>query len=287
MVAMENGANTSKTGEDEPKYEKPNLKFLYNQPCEALKLYFQSEILYETLGCLALGLLIAHVPKLAMEVSKRPIPHQETAAGDFMVDLTKSEEIVTETVSRTLLRIVALIIPLFLQLVLSLAFGESNDAHWTVCVYGLAFGITVFLTEFIKRYAGYLRPNFYALCDLDEELRCQGEHADNARMSFPSGHASTSFCGTTILTLYLLRLFGVAGKAYANKNLYQTKTPCIRKRIASICFLFPMLVSIFVSASRVADNYHFPADVVTGALVGFATAKAIFNIWFFELRPHL
>ena len=43
-------------------------------------------------------------------------------------------------------------------------------------------------------------------------------------------------------------------------------------RILSILCYSPMVVAIFIAASRVHDNMHFPADVVGGALLGGSVA---------------
>merc|ERR1712194_231713 len=92
------------------------------------------------------------------------------------------------------------------------------------------------------------------------------------RISFLSGHASSSFCCMTILTLYLLRLFGVGGLFYdsdssnsaipindnldeeqgedSNNNSKKTsKSSTATSRMASVFCLFPMLIAFYVGAS--------------------------------------
>ena len=81
----------------------------------------------------------------------------------------------------------------------------------------------------------------------------------------------------TLFTLYLLRVFGVGG-VYDNSSRHRQR---VGKRFISLLCLLPMMVSFFVAASRVHDNYHHPADVVAGSLIGFGCAKVIHGIWFF------
>ncbi len=50
-----------------------------------------------------------------------------------------------------------------------------------------------------------------------------------------------------------------------------------------IAFLFaiggPLFLSTFVAASRVHDNWHHPADVVAGALIGATCALVAYHLW--------
>ena len=105
-----------------------------------------------------------------------------------------------------------------------------------------------------------------------------------------------------MLTLYLLRLFGVGGLFYdsdssnsavplnnnldeeqredSNNNSTKTsKSSTATSRIVSIFCLFLMLVAVFIGASRIHDNFHHPADVVAGSIVGFAVAKFVSDTW--------
>lgn len=149
-------------------------------------------------------------------------------------------------------------------------------------MYALANGFTIGLTNILKNYIGYLRPNFYNRCSFTEDtLMCNdSEEEEKARLSFPSGHSSLSFCGMTIFTLYLLRVFGVGG--VNEKLLRPNSISPVARRVSSVLCLLPMLVCIFVAGTRVHDNYHHPVDVVGGALIGWGCARAINNIWFFS-----
>ena len=72
-------------------------------------------------------------------------------------------------------------------------------------------------------------------------------HSDN--QSFPSGHATNAFAIAT---------------AIATDYRDKPAVPIIAYALATS-----------VAIARVHDNVHFPSDVVAGALIGRATAKAI------------
>ena len=167
-------------------------------------------------------------------------------------------------------------------------FGALNDTHLTICTYAIATGVTKALTNVFKNYIGYLRPNFYNRCDFDiDTLTCNDEEEEqNGRKSFPSGHSSLSFCGMTLFTLYLLRVFGVGGITHGKNHQRQEEMVqrkqqwlAFRRRIISMLCLLPMIICFFVAGSRVHDDRHHPADVVAGSLIGWACAKVVHNIW--------
>jgi len=274
------------------------------------KNYFKStEKLFEVTVCIILGLLLALIPHIPIiGLNQRPIPYQVSKAGDVILNSGIDNDLLPETIPAMLSFIVAGLIPLIIQIVISLYLGESDDTHLTICVYFLANGITKFLTDFVKRYCGYLRPNFYSLCEFDKDsLSCKGSSHDikESRVSFMSGHSSFSFCCTTILTLYLLRLFGVNGLFYTKNGndssstsnietrgdleqqrnnstltLKEKSRPAIHRMLSIICLL-PMFVAFFFAASRVHDNFHHPADVVSGSVLGCAIAKFVYDTWFY------
>ena len=170
---------------------------------------------------------------------------------------------------------------------LSFRVGQ-NDLHKTACVYCTAIGITSIVTTAVKLYVGYLRPIFYDICIPDDTYEyCSSEHDNEARKSFPSGHASISFCGLALISFYLERRFGVSSLrtwqqdlATGEFRLTQLK-PIRLERIISICCHAPFLLACFIAASRVADNKHFPADVVGGAVLGTSIANFVHRVWFY------
>ena len=51
-------------------------------------------------------------------------------------------------------------------------------------------------------------------------------------------------------------------------------------RLVSVLALLPMAVALWIAASRVRDNKHFPADVIAGSLIGLAIATYTHGLWF-------
>ena len=112
-------------------------------------------------------------------------------------------------------------------------------------------------------------------------------------MSFPSGHSSTSFCGLTLLTLFLHTRFGLPSlERRQQQQITDTTTMTTMSssiglllpkvaiyRFISIFSLAPMALAIFIAASRVVDNKHWPADVVGGALLGASVATFVHGLW--------
>ena len=169
-------------------------------------------------------------------------------------------------------------------------FGRKGDAHCTVCVYAVALGLTGLTTNIIKNYVGYLRPVFYDLCEPNADYQeCTASDSNDARKSFPSGHSSFSFCGLTLLTLYLLARFGVYSDSAVVREspdgtiLMEYRKPPRIKKLFSVLSLAPMAAATFVAASRVADNKHHPADVVGGAVLGTAMAWFVHGLWYVDV----
>lgn len=91
-----------------------------------------------------------------------------------------------------------------------------------------------------------------------------------------------------LLSLFLEQNFGLS--SFCRKNtarvrikrekilLRRNRLPAYRLR-SMLCYL-PMLFAVFVAASRVVDNKHFPVDVIGGALLGGSVASLVFGIWF-------
>lgn len=263
--------------------------------------YFSSRDFLELLGCLGFLLVIGLLSLIDRELNERPIPVQVLEnSGDYVRNLTNNEKFDGETVPDIWLIILSIVAPVLIQFALSKIWGRPGDGHATWCVYIIAFSIVLVTTDAIKRYAGYLRPVFYELCVPDDKLEeCTAEDAGGSsiRMSFPSGHASTSFCGLMLLSLYLHSRFGLPSvRVYGYKpettqmqtqNGQQphrwtptyTKEPAIYRAI-SILSLLPLALALFISTSRIVDNKHFPADVVAGSLLGASTAIFTFYLWY-------
>ena len=148
-------------------------------------------------------------------------------------------------------------------------------------MYLAAVGITLLATDAVKAYVGYLRPIFYDHCIPDEDYAtCTGDEADEGRRSFPSGHASISFCGLGLLSFYLEKRFGASKFRNVVAPVDADSKSLAMARILSVTSKTPLIVAGFIGASRLVDNMHHPADVVGGAALGLSVAYWIHNIWY-------
>jgi diacylglycerol diphosphate phosphatase/phosphatidate phosphatase len=277
--------------------EQPSAIFRHSSSSSSSFSYFSSRDFLELLACLGFLLVFGLLSLIDRDLTERPIPVQILQnSGDYVRNLTNNEPFDGETVPDIWLILLAIVAPVLIQLALSKLWGRPGDVHATLCVYIIAFAIVLVTTDSIKRYAGYLRPIFYELCEPDDALEeCTAEDAggNSIRMSFPSGHASTSFCGLMLLSLYLHLRFGLPSvRVYkmipeTTQNGQQphrwtaayTKEPAIYRAI-SIFSLLPLALACFIATSRIADNKHFPADVVAGSLLGASTAIFTFYLWY-------
>jgi len=261
----------------------------------------------EFVFCLVYALLFGQI-KYITNVTERPIPYMITSnSQDVIINLTFNQEYITpenETIPDFLLILLAIVLPLLIMVGTGLALGYCHstedkrsktwlDIHSSTCTFLIAFGSTAFFTNFFKYYVGYLRPNFYTMCNYDStSMTCN--NADDirremeARKSFPSGHASVSFCGMLCLGLYLSGKVGLHRHLSSNNNCNTTTTSQVvvhhQQPWKKIAFLFalggPLFLATFVSASRVHDNWHHPADVVAGSLVGASCALVAYHLWY-------
>ncbi|KAG5508005.1 hypothetical protein GH5_07058 [Leishmania sp. Ghana 2012 LV757] len=138
------------------------------------------------------------------------------------------------------------------------------DAHMWVLVQAFSIAFSMLVVSGMKMYAGRLRPDFLS------RLRKEGFNPasfgvdfctvpKDGRVSFPSGHSSSSFAAIVPLCFYLLhslhafRLSGV--------SLWRI-----------MLGLLPLILPITVAISRTRDNRHFFDDVVTGSAIGIVSA---------------
>lgn len=144
-----------------------------------------------------------------------------------------------------------------------------------------AFGISIILllTEIGKKWIGRLRPHFLSVCNPTVgTLNCftntatggilnaintggsfctgNAKDVEEARLSFPSGHASFS----TYTMLYLI--------LYLEARLFALKFRYLKTLIQMSAFIAAYVTSI----SRISDYHHRGSDVIGGALLGGAVA---------------
>ena len=205
---------------------------------------------------------------------KRGIPYQYLQnSQEYVLNLTNNEEFDEDTIPDWALVIIAALFPALVQLLVC-QFVLHRGWYETLCCYFIASGLNNLATESIKLYVGYLRPSFYQLCAPDDEYQdCTSSDPEDAHKSFPSGHASQAFCGMMLLSLFFQHSFGVQSVKGVDRRRRS-------HRLASILSVLPIGLALFVAASRVRDNKHFPADVVAGSLLGSSVALYVFGIYF-------
>lgn len=140
-----------------------------------------------------------------------------------------------------------------------------------------AIGISEFVTQVFKFYVGRLRPNFYEMCGFDKAiLECtNGEDMEmEARMSFPSGHSSLSFCGMMALCLFFMGRVGLGRVARPNTLKY---------KFGLMLSFLPLLFSFWCATSRLVDHWHHPSDILAGSILGTVSAFIGYHLWY----PHV
>lgn len=154
-----------------------------------------------------------------------------------------------------------------------------HNIHAGACSVLAAIGMAELVTQTFKFYVGRLRPNFYAMCGFDKvTLQCtNGEEMEmEARMSFPSGHSSLSFCGLVCVTLFFL------GRVGLGRNMGSVVASG-RGKIRTVLSFTPLLLSFWCATSRLVDNWHHPSDIIAGSILGSVSACISYHMWF----PHV
>ncbi|CAF1015006.1 unnamed protein product [Rotaria magnacalcarata] len=159
-----------------------------------------------------------------------------------------------------------------------------GNLYISLVVFACAHGVNSFLTNVGKVSVGRLRPHFIPSCfdkfDYTDfcidpnrwisNYTCIGESstvlkekdgAYDIRQSFPSGHASTAFCGLMFLALYIHKVW-----RYRNIGLFAYV-------LEMNCFAF----AAYISITRVTDHRHHPTDVLSGAILGSVIAIIAFR----------
>lgn len=103
--------------------------------------------------------------------------------------------------------------------------------------------------------------------------------SDYIRQSFPSGHSSLSMCSMLYLTLYLLGKINLAksyhGRFVLNLGRFGQLRYAPAIAIAATTFMW---LSLYISISRIHDNWHHPSDVLAGSSIGAAIAVFFYHV---------
>lgn len=180
---------------------------------------------------------------------------------------------------------------------------SNNCTPWIIVELYRHFGFftlgaltTLLFTELAKYTIGRLRPHYLTVCGprltpelcldefgyqkfvlVDEENMCESvkdgtyskKQLQEARLSFLSGHSSFSFyCGMFLIIYLQARL----------NNIPRINNIFVRRFVRSMKVLRPFLqfgmiiLSFWVSLTRISDYFHHPLDVIMGAIVGMTFA---------------
>ncbi|CAF1148537.1 unnamed protein product [Brachionus calyciflorus] len=142
-------------------------------------------------------------------------------------------------------------------------------------IFFLGIAISLLITEIGKRWIGRLRPYFIDVCKPDltklnctintlsglvynriytGDNFCTGDEKKiaEARLSFPSGHASFSCYTMTFLILFI-----------------EARLSLLRFRyLKSLIQLLALIAAFITCISRVSDYHHRGSDVIGGAVIG-------------------
>ncbi|KAM8960858.1 phospholipid phosphatase 1 [Pelodytes ibericus] len=236
---------------------------------------------------------LAGLPLIVLKLVTK-IPYQR---GFFCNDDSIKYPFHDSTVTSTVLYTVGFTLPIcsiILVEVLSVYYNrlESNAFvrnHYVATIYK-AIGTFIFgaavsqsLTDIAKYTIGRLRPHFLDVCKVNwtkidcsagyiENFVCEGDlvKANEARLSFYSGHSSFSMYCMLFLALYL--------QSRMKGNWARLIRPTVQFALIA--------ASIYVGLSRVSDYKHHWSDVLTGLIQGAIVAVliVIYVSDFFKVR---
>jgi membrane-associated phospholipid phosphatase len=209
----------------------------------------------------------------------------------------------SDTVSNTELFLICILIPFFFSFVVVLAFPSAKEPVFSwkdrglelfalLCSYTVANCVTAFIQSTCITLFDEPRPNMFFLCNyqgfrdavdsgnftnylaitdpnrLGNTDNCWDQDQVPAVMqAFFSGHASFSFCSMFWLVLVLI---------------HYTKVFPVMKYLQFLNWL-PLIISGWISYSRVYDYMHSELDITVAALIGMFSSYYFFEdfLYFF------
>lgn len=186
---------------------------------------------------------------------------------------TESYPYTGETISNSLLFVIVIFLPCVFIGLLALFYPKKIDLCLSYLSLAQCLFITLLLTEILKVYVARPRPNYFHYCGYDKQKQmCTGstKHQKDAKVSFPSGHASISFCSAVWLSLFIQSFFNFTGEMWW-----------------ILLRFIPILIAIFISATRITDYMHHASDVVAGALLGIGVSTFVFTAQSSRIRSQI
>ncbi|KNC99075.1 uncharacterized protein SPPG_06022 [Spizellomyces punctatus DAOM BR117] len=168
----------------------------------------------------------------------------------------------------------------------------AKDLHWFML--GLLFSLatTKLFTDFLKNWAGRLRPDFLGRCLWNATLNaCTGdtETIREGRRSFPSGHTSSMFAGMGFLSIWMAGWFGVlrnwrerevSVEEDESDGMESAVEEEFGKGWKGVLILVPLLPAFYVGISRTQQYVHHPSDVAFGGAMGFLISLLFYRLFY-------
>ena len=168
-----------------------------------------------------------------------------------------------ETLGIPVVGILIVVLPCATLGLLTLFFPRRQDLNLAGMSLCQTLCITLLITEALKVTVARPRPNYFSYCKYDEETKkCTGpaSHKRDARLSFPSGHASNSFASGVWMCLFLGDFFHKGEEVW-----------WIMIR------LIPIFIATFIAATRITDYMHHVSDVISGVVLGTGIAALVYK----------
>lgn len=188
------------------------------------------------------------------------------------------------------------------------------ETHAGVLGLCASLAATLFVTSGLKDLVGKTRPDFLARCNADLSKisgfvvggygdmvysestvlvtpgicrQTNKRILDDGFAAFPSGHSSFACAGLVYLSLWLCARYSLAMPYLSHTAPIDEKTrngrsaPPLWQLAAA---LVPIIVALFICASRYADFHHAGFDIICGALLGTLFAWSSFRLYHLPIR---
>lgn len=171
-------------------------------------------------------------------------------------------------------------IPIVLYLIFEIVSYKINkkwpafhDFHHAVLALLESAGLTLFVVNLIKPFAGRYRPHYLAVrYDEDPYMEFDG------RRSFPSGHSACAFSGFGVLAFWAAGKLGMYSKGRAGQAY------------KGFIFILPLVSAFMIAITRTRDYHHNFSDIIAGSIIGLICAGfSYFNLFpsLFDKDSHL
>lgn len=170
-------------------------------------------------------------------------------------------------------------VPLASVLIISALRRSIHEAHHAALALVGAMAIMRITVDWIKNRVGRLRPDFWARCEIFDEIAntCSGDAwlVKDGRRSFPSGHSSTAFAGCFFLCLFL------AGKngGFAFSATFSRSSVLQSRLLRFSLAVSPLFLAAWIAITRIEDNYHRTYAPSTSSPSGHALLTAVRNMF--------